>query len=153
MSGRRGNKLSGQFIAHTRAMRESAAWRALPDNARRVLDRLELEHMAHGGAANGKLVCTYTDFAKWGIRRRSIPLAIRQAVALGFLEVTRRGYITSGDFKAPSTYRLTYVFGADSRLDGSPTNEWEAIDADAVRCRLAQVQCANGSEADRRKAA
>jgi hypothetical protein len=48
-------------------MRSSPAWLALPDNARRVLDRLELEHMQHGGAENGVLVVTFDDFERHGI--------------------------------------------------------------------------------------
>ena len=56
---RKNNQISGQFVAHSRELRELAAWRALPDNARRILDRLEVEHMRHGGAENGALPCTY----------------------------------------------------------------------------------------------
>ena len=63
---RKGNGTLKNFVAHSRELRESAAWRALPDNARRVLDRLELEHMRHGGAANGRLVCTYYRFREGG---------------------------------------------------------------------------------------
>src|SRR5829696_1304072 len=58
------------FIAHSLELRTSPAWRALPDNARRVLDRLELEHMQHAGGRNGTLICTFDDFAKNGIRRK-----------------------------------------------------------------------------------
>ena len=38
----------------------------------RVLARIELEHMDHGGCENGKLPVTYTDFEKWGVRADSI---------------------------------------------------------------------------------
>jgi hypothetical protein len=122
---RKRNSIAESFISHRRSMRESFAWQFLPDNARRVLDRLELEHMRHGGAENGKLICTYSDFAKAGIRRASIALALRQCQALGFLECTRRGWCSISEFRTPSLYRLTYVYGR--REYGSPTDEWSRV--------------------------
>jgi hypothetical protein len=130
------NSINGQFIAHRRSMRESPAWRALPDNARRVLDRLELEHMAHSGKQNGRLQCTYDDFERAGLRRRSITLAIRQCVALGFIEVTRGGYKTAGDVRVPSLYRLTYPLNADARRQGLPTDEWAKVADEAMAAAL-----------------
>lgn len=119
------NKLTEQFIAHSREMRESPAWRYLPDNARRILDRLELEHMHHGGAENGCLPCTYSDFVRAGLRRASISLAIRQAEALGFLEVTHRGGRAISDARWPSRYRLTYVLGGGKSTER--TDDWKRI--------------------------
>jgi hypothetical protein len=134
---RKRNSIAESFISHRRSMRESFAWQFLPDNARRVLDRLELEHMRHGGAENGKLICTYSDFAKAGIRRASIALALRQCQALGFLECTRRGWSIS-EFRTPSRYRLTYVFGRGEH--GHPTDEWSRIKcAEDAREALRQV--------------
>jgi hypothetical protein len=101
MGKRRNLDLDGPFVLHSLEMRESAAWRALSDNARRVLDRLEVEHMMHGGAENGGLVCTYDDFKNAGIRRKSISCAIQACVALGFLEVTVKGGLTQRDFRRP----------------------------------------------------
>jgi hypothetical protein len=121
---RKVNSILKNFVAHPRELRESPAWRALPDNARRVLDRLELEHMRHAGSANGRLPCTYSDFVKAGIRRASVSLAIRQCVALGFLEITRRGGRSISDVRPPSLYRLTHVFG---QSDPGPTDEWKNI--------------------------
>lgn len=124
MARRGRNAIAESFIAHTKEMRESWPWRLLPDNARRVLDRLEVEHMRNGGAENGKLVCTYSQFEEWGLRRQSIALAIRQAVALRFLEIPRKGFRTSAEFRAPSLYRLTYVHSSDAKLLGGPTHDW-----------------------------
>ncbi len=120
------NKIAAdQFIAHSREMRESIAWRWLPDNARRILDRLEMEHMHHGGSENGRLPCTYTDFAQAGIRRQSVSVAIRQCQALGFLIVSKRGGLSRAENRWPSTYRLTYVVGTKS--SAPPTNDWRKI--------------------------
>lgn len=141
MGGRRNTIIGGAFIAHTLDMRRSPAWRALPDNARRVLDRLEVEHMQHAGTNNGQLVCTYNDFAKAGLRRASIPLAIRQATELGFLRITYLGGRAVADVRQPTRYRLTYppgtsrlVRGSDVREEISPTNDWKFIltDEDAA---------------------
>jgi hypothetical protein len=125
---RKGNAIAGSFIAHPLELRTSPAWRHLPDNARRVLDRLEVEHMQHGGADNGYLPCTYSDFAKAGLRRQSVALAIRQCNALGFLETTRQGRRSGQEYRTPSLYRLTYLHGCGR--SPPPTDDWRKIDTD-----------------------
>jgi hypothetical protein len=144
---KRRNRIGESFIAHPKSMRESWAWRLLPDNARRVLDRLELEHMRQGGAMNGELKCTYTDFEEAGLRRQSVALAIRQAAALGFVEITRKGYKTAAEFRVPSLYRLTYVYNADARRQGMPTNEWERIAGKQQAEAALQTACAEDAAA------
>lgn len=119
------NKLSGQFVAHSVEMIESPAWRALSDNGRRLLERIELEHAHHGGAENGRLKVTYDQFTKYGIRRHAISAAIREAVSLGFLQVTRQGGYSTLGHAWPSYYRLTYAVGRGER--GIPTDEWRGI--------------------------
>jgi hypothetical protein len=131
MSNKRGS-LNGRFIGHTLDLRKSAAWQALPDKARRVLDRLELELMEHGGYNNGDLTCTYSDFIKAGLHRRNdISLAIRQCVELGFVEV-KQGTRSIAHYRNRSLYRLTHVL---SRKTGQkdniePTNEYRRIKTD-----------------------
>jgi hypothetical protein len=125
MARRHKLNLTGPFVLHSLEMRESPAWRALSDNARRILDRIEVEHMAHGGAENGKLICTYDDFQNAGIRRKSISRAIRECVALGFLEITIQGGLKRADIRRPSNYRLTYVNGRGESPD--PTHDWRNI--------------------------
>jgi hypothetical protein len=150
---RKNNVIAGQFVAHPREMRESPAWMALPDKARRVLDRLELEHMRHGGAENGSLPCTYSDFVKHGIRRASVALAIRQSVALGFLEITFRGGRAVSDYRTPSRYRLTYLNGRHT--SAIRTDDWKRIatreDAEATLHRAAEERN-HGTQATRRTA-
>jgi hypothetical protein len=140
MTRRRKNSITENFIVHPRSLRESAAWHALPDNGRRILDRLELEHMRHGGAENGHLPCTYSDFVKAGVRRASVSLAIRQAVALGFLEVTQRGGRSISRVRPPSKYRLTYINGRGRSQPA--TNEWKRI-ADAADAEAALTRAAD----------
>lgn len=124
----RKSAIVGAFVAHSLEMRRSPAWRALSDEGRRVLARLEVEHMEHGGGANGALACTYADFTSDGMRRTSIPAAIRECVALGFLEVTQAGRPAISDFRRPSLYRLTYLNGRDRSPE--PTHEWRSIGTD-----------------------
>ena len=111
-AGRRKNKILGdQWIPVSRAMNSCPAWFALAGSpsALRVLSRIQEEHMAHGGYENGKLPVTYENFETWGIRRDSIAGAIRELVALGFIEVTRRGYNGTAEKRTPSLYRLTFL--------------------------------------------
>jgi hypothetical protein len=143
---RKRNSIAESFVAHSKEMRESVAWRHLPDNARRILDRLEVEHMRHGGSENGALPCTYTDCEAWGIRRASVALAIRQSVGLGFAALTRQGYRSTAEFRTPSHYRLTYVFGCGTSPD--PTNEWRGI-ATAEQAKAALALAAQAKNYDR----
>lgn len=136
------------FIMRRLSMLTSPAWRALPDLARRFLEHLEIEHMRHGGLENGRLIFTYDQCEQAGMRRASMPLAIRQAVALGFLDVTRAGYKTSAEFRVPTLYRLTYASGKIKGARGSaaiqtPTDEWkEVASAEEANARLATLKSA-----------
>ena len=66
-------------------------------------DEAVVERVRLGGKENGRLVCTYDDFATYGIRRRSLAAGIAELVALGFIEVTERGRMAAADFVNGST--------------------------------------------------
>jgi len=113
--------IQGQFIAHRLDMLESESWASLSLVARRILDRLEIEHAHHGGRENGKLPCTFDDFEAFGIRRKSIAPGIAELVEAGFLEITERGKGGRvGTFRRPSLYRLTYL----PTPKAAPTDNW-----------------------------
>jgi hypothetical protein len=137
------------YVTHTLEMRESVAWRALPDISRRFLDRLEVEHLRHKLRDNKRLICTYKNLEEWGLRRSSIRLGIEIAVALGFVEITRRGFKS-----VPSTYFLTYVVNYPP--DEIPaTNEWRRFKApheasDAIRTVKAALKHAKDMKKSRR---
>jgi hypothetical protein len=118
----RRTQIGGQFVAHKIEMLRSPAWRALSLSGRRVLDRLEIEHAEHGGAENGKLPCTYDDFHQYGIHRHAIGPAIREAVALGFVEITEAGRAGNAEWRKPNLFRLTYL-----HTKTGPTDEWKKI--------------------------
>jgi hypothetical protein len=139
------------YVAHSLEMRASPAWRGLPDDARRVLDRLEIEHLRKRLCGNGNLICPYDDFVEHGVRRAAVRLAIEQSRALGFLEIVRRGYAARTDVRVPSIYRLTYV---KSYKDTPPaTDDWKALNsAEAVRVALKNALAELENERARRRA-
>jgi hypothetical protein len=125
---RRRTSIGGQFSVRTIEMLESPAFRVLSLSARRVLDRVEIEHGQHGGTENGRLPTTYDQFMEYGIDRHAIGSAIREAVALGFLEITQEGRAGNAEWRRPNLFRLTYR-PLDSDRSGKEwgTNEWRHI--------------------------
>src|SRR5262249_20616765 len=116
-------KTTEPFVMHRKSLLESCGWRALMLETRQLLDRIEIEHLRHGGQENGKLMVPYADFLDYGIGHRSyISRAIRDAEALGLLRVIR-GSGGNGGNRKPSLYRLTYLPTADQ----DATDEWREI--------------------------
>jgi hypothetical protein len=115
--------IGGQFAPRLIEMLESPAFRVLSLSARRVLDRLEIELGHHGGTDNGRLPVTFENFQDYGMDRHAIAPAIRECEALGFIQVTERGYAGNADFRRPNLFRLTY----SHTLKENPTHEWRAI--------------------------
>ena len=105
---RRRTSIDGQFAARLITMLESPPFRELSLSARRVLDRLEIELAHHGGTDNGRLPVTFDDFHRYGIDRHAIAPAIRELVALGFVEVTEQGRAGNAEWRTPNRFRLTY---------------------------------------------
>jgi hypothetical protein len=123
---KRRTQIEGQFIAYTREMIESPAFRTLSLQARKVLHRLELEHCAHGGAENGRLPCRYQDFEDYGCRRKGINHALIEVEALGFVKTITLGTRAYGDIRGKaSTFLLNYL----PRPDGPPTHDWKKIES------------------------
>ena len=118
---------SEPFIWFTRRMLESDAFKALSGNARKVLDRLLIEHMAHAGTENGNLICTYNNFSNYGVRRSSIAAAVRLLEYMGFVRLVK-GWAFSGEHM-PTKYRLTWFGSVDGQ---TATNEWKSINTSHV---------------------
>jgi hypothetical protein len=125
MRHRRRNAISGQFSAHLIEMQKSPAYQILSRSARRVLERIEIEHADHGGAENGRLVVTKQDFVAFGIHHKALTPALREIEFLGFIEVTQRGRGGNAEFRQPNRFRLTYQHAKDVPGDG--THEWRRI--------------------------
>jgi hypothetical protein len=124
-------------------MLRSPAFCVLSLSARRVLDRVEIELAYHGGADNGRLPVTYDDFEDYGIHRHAVGPAIREAVALGFLEITEPGRAGNAEWRKPNVFRLTY---RDTKY--TPTNEWEKIKT--IEEAEAKARAARGAKQPRK---
>ncbi len=130
----------------TAEMLESPAWRALTGNALKVVLRIALEHLKHGGVENGLLPVTYKDFGKCGVRRNGTREAIMIASHLGWIDKTSTGEVPwRGDIRKPSTFALTWL----PQHNGAPaSNRWTRIKSDAdakaaikaAKAELAQVR-------------
>jgi hypothetical protein len=155
MAGKRKSWISRRFAARPIEMLESPAMRVLSLAARRALDRIEIELAHHGGQDNGKLPITYADLERHGVHPNAIAPALRELMALGFIEVTRKGYGGSAEIRAPSWYRLTYrpAWNATSR-DGDGTHEYIAIETveEAEARAKAARSCVNPLNVERAKA-
>jgi len=141
MTSRR-TSIGEQFAPHTIAMLRSPAWRTLSLSARRVLDRIEIELADHGGTDNGKLPVTYDDFVRYGIERHAIGPAIREVVALGFVEITETGRAGNADWRKPNLFRLTF-----RNTKYAPTNEWLKVTEEKAKqiARTARIAATNGA--------
>ena len=123
---RRNNAISGQFSARLIEMMVSPAYRTLSLAGHRAISRVEVELAQHGGNDNGKLPVTFDDFEEYGLDRHSIAPALKEAGALGFIEITERGRQGLANRRKPNLFRLTYrPLPNDRKGDG--THEWRAI--------------------------
>jgi hypothetical protein len=121
---KRRNAIAGGWVSYQRSMVASPALRVLSQGAVRVMHRLEDEHMAHGGAENGRLIVTHDQFVEWGVHHNAVAPAIRELVALGFVEITEKGCAGNENHRRATKYRLTYV---NSKSREQPTHEWSRI--------------------------
>ena len=124
MRPKRRSRIEGNWVGHKIEVIASPAWRILSLSARRVLDRLEIEHADHGGAENGRLIVTFNQFVEFGIDRHAIGSAIRELEALKLVEVTERGSGGTSEHRRPSRYRVAYlnVHHRDKPTDDCPSS-------------------------------
>ncbi|MGP0089888.1 MAG: hypothetical protein ACLPKB_08005 [Xanthobacteraceae bacterium] len=120
---KRRTQIGGQFTWRLIEMLEAPAYRVLSLSAHRVLARIEIELAHHGGMDNGHLVVTYENFEQYGIDRHAIAPAIREAEALGFIQVTEPGRAGTAWWRRPNRFRLTYK----PTKDAGPTDKWRLI--------------------------
>tara|TARA_R110002072_G_scaffold212834_2_gene370210 strand:- start:960 stop:1346 length:387 start_codon:yes stop_codon:yes gene_type:complete len=116
-------------------MLESPAFRVLSLSAHRLIARIEIEFAHHGGTDNGRLPVTYDHFEEYGIHRKSIAPAMREATALGFVEVTERGRAGNREFRSPNMFRLTFRHTNSAE----PTNEWRRVSSIEEAKRIAEA--------------
>jgi hypothetical protein len=150
---KRRNRISGQFRAHLIEMIESPAWRALSLSARRVIDRIEIELAHHGGNDNSRLPVTKRNFIDYGIPGRLVAPATREAEALGFIRVTKRGRGGNAEHRQSNLFFLTFTHCRSSR-DEPPTHDWRKIktieEAEAIAAAARGARDANAVAFGRR---
>ena len=95
-------------------------------SARRVLDRIQIEHACHGGQENGKLPVTFRDFHEYGIHWSSIAPAIREVAALGFIRITQEGIASNKEFRIPNMFALTHLPTEKGQVPA--TDDWRRIE-------------------------
>jgi hypothetical protein len=142
---KRRNSISDQFAARRIEVLESPAYRALSRSAHMVISRIEIELAHHGGNDNRRLPVTTEQFVRYGTHRTSVAPAIREAEALGFIQVTERGRGGNAEHRSPNLFYLTYAHTRDSRRR-PPTDEWDRIQTLQEAHRIAPAARGNKSQ-------
>lgn len=138
------------FVPHRLEMLRSPAWLSAPPQLHRMLDRIEVEHLSHGGNENGNLLIPYLQFEQCGISRRQIRALCDLGEALGLIEVFKLSERGDGRVRPPNAYRLTYVPAAGKR---APTDEWRAVSPERACSLIAEFRDAEGKSRQRQDAA
>jgi hypothetical protein len=111
-AGRTGEKRKplSQFVPHTLELLLSHAWRARPKPLREIIERLEVEHLRHGGKLNGELYVSFGQFeTDCKVARRSIRPALEAGVALGLIQIGEKDESYKGDLREPNRYGLLFL--------------------------------------------
>lgn len=104
----------------TRELLESDAWKSASVSCRRLLDFLMIEHMKHGGRANGRLKAPHRQLAHAGIHPSLVSKAIQEAERRGLVVCHRGGQ------RVASSYALAWL----PLFDGTPaTDGWRTFAA------------------------
>jgi hypothetical protein len=119
--------IEGTFAPRLIEMMDSPAYRVMSLSCHRFISRLEIEfERTHhrNPFKNGEIVCTTDQFAEYGINRNQIAPARREAIALGFVRVTRPGSAGNSEYRQPAQYLLTYrAAGSNAIVE----NGWSRI--------------------------
>jgi len=122
-----------------RSLLESAAWRGLSINARRLVDFLMIEHMRQGGKRNGFLLAPRRQLWDFGIGSHFVSEAIAEVERAGLVGCRR------GTGRRPNYYALTWL----PLADGSPaSNRWSVVSAVSTQneCSLALTKSVPSAE-------
>jgi len=154
-------KRTEPFIMLPLALLASDAWGSLSVNGHRFIRFLMIEHMRHGGRANGRLLAPRRQLEGFGIGPHFISSVIEECERVGLVDC-RRGF-----GRHPSFYALTWL-----PCDGSePSNRFLSRDDAAqaiiaarktakqrksfrkpsvatVQTAVATSDCSNGSRSD-----
>jgi hypothetical protein len=122
----------------TKTQLASLTMRALGISARRILDALMVEHMAHGGKANGNLAATYEQLSSFGVTPADVRKGLAELIATGFIRQTKQGLFAMGG-RIPSRYALTWLPTGTGPDAGPPTHDWLTVIERLQRDHIATV--------------
>ncbi len=120
------------WVWHTIELMSSPAWLTRSINCRRFIDFLELEHLKHGGVENGALLAPYSQLEAFGIGRRLIAGAIREAEQRGLVRVDRggkKGYAVTELSRYTLTYQWSRTITGGLWDWHEPTDNWKTYSA------------------------
>ncbi|WP_074061081.1 hypothetical protein [Rhizobium etli] len=151
-SGEKKRKWMDSFIPRRLEMLISPAWQRAPRPLLRLIERLEIEHLRHGGQNNGELYVSYPQFVAYGMSKKSIRSTLKLGEELGLLQVIREERIIQGDIRPANCYRLTYV---PAKGKQNPTDEWKCVTEERAIALVGtyRVLEAKAVKAERRAAA
>jgi hypothetical protein len=108
-----------------RPIEKSPAYRALSLAALKLIARIEIELSYNWGYSNAKLQVTAAQFVEYGLSRNAVAPAIREAEALGFININNYG-----------EFGLTYC-GHRGMHPDPPTHDWREIETMKAAARVA----------------
>ena len=133
------NSIVGQFTAYPVEMLESPAWRALTPSAKRCIERIAIELAHHGGRDNGELPVTYRNFRAFGVYMDGIRLALAEAVALGFIEMTPGHASLSPDYGRAARFRILFLNCIGPLPDHTRWKRFKTLDEAKLTGKLARA--------------
>jgi hypothetical protein len=123
-----GPPAGSSWVWLTSELLSSVAWNGQSLHCRRLIDFLVLEHLAHNGTENGNLAAPYDQLENYGLGRRFISEAVREAEARRLIEVSRGGKRNQVADHL-SRYRLTWLAAKANDKHSSyfvaPANDWK----------------------------
>jgi hypothetical protein len=131
----------------------SVALAALSLRARRVLDRLVIEHLENAGKHNGKLAVSYSQLsAHAGVNQREVASGLAELVDLGLLVVSHGRRPKGAAVTRPNFYRLTFLPDHEGVF---PSEEWRRFEpsegAGPISWRVALARAKDVSHAARKR--
>jgi hypothetical protein len=117
------------FVPHPLELLQSEAWRSRTIHEIRMIERLEIEHLRHGGKDNGHLGVSHWQFVEHGVHNNLVAATAKRLEAVGLLQIMQDG--TGGRGAAHvARYRLTYLVARMVDAHGviyytRPTDDWK----------------------------
>jgi hypothetical protein len=105
---------SKAFIKLPLDLLTSHAWRSLSLNGRRFVEFLMIEHMRHGGKANGRLLAPRRQLWDFGIGNHYVSNAIEECERAGVVKCQR------GVGRRPNLYLITWLPSCDGAAPITP---------------------------------